>query len=555
MSYLVIARKWRPQRFEDIIGQEYIIKVLQNAIKLDRVSHAYVFTGPRGVGKTTTARVLSKALNCSEGPTSTPCLKCLSCQEIYKGISLDVLEIDGASNRGIDQVRELRGNVKFKPVHSRYKIYIIDEVHMLTEQAFNALLKTLEEPPEHVKFIFATTQPNKIPATILSRCQKFDFRPLPAAIIKDKIVQILKDEKIEFSQTAVSLIAEAAQGSLRDAESLLDQFICISRDSGIDIEAVYRFLGAIEVDVLCKFIEALTNCSEKESLILLDALISEGKEISQIVENLIQNIRSLLLIKVLHPQEITASFVSVNVKELEKYAQQLCKEEIIFMLDILADIQDKMRYSFSPRLLLELGFIKMCDRSRYQVLSELEYNKAYNKDEKINPKVGSSNMLKLGVKADISIAGENLAAEVSVPKKETINEVKVENKDSHVDLTYEVKNVWPQVLKILEQKKMILASCLSEAEISSFKNNVLILEVNSESNFHSEFLEEKENRTLLEECIYEVLKARAEVVYKKTKVSAAGESKFQEILKNPKLKKISAMFNAKVLKITPENEI
>ena len=225
MAYEVLARKWRPQQFDDVVGQEHVTQTLKNAITSERVAHAYLFVGPRGVGKTSTARIFAKALNCEKGPTATPCDKCDSCREITAGNSLDVLEIDAASNTGVDNVRDLRENVRYAPARGPFKIYIIDEVHMLSVAAFNALLKTLEEPPAHVKFIFATTEPQKVPATILSRCQRFDLRRISMSDIVERLSEIAEAEKIEIDEDALLAIARGAEGGLRDAESALDQFI------------------------------------------------------------------------------------------------------------------------------------------------------------------------------------------------------------------------------------------------------------------------------------------------------------------------------------------
>ena len=244
MSYIAFARKWRPKNLDEIIGQEHVVSVLKNSIKQNRLAHAYLFTGSRGVGKTSCARILAKSINCAKGPTLKPCEECSSCCEIPQGRSLDVIEIDGASNRGIDEIRTLRENVKFAPTAGKHKIYIIDEVHMLTTEAFNALLKTLEEPPEHVKFIFATTQPNKIISTILSRCQRFDFRLIPTLTIIEKLEKIAKEEHLKIDKQALFAIAKASGGSMRDAETILDQLSSVS-SAKINAQDVSSMLGAV----------------------------------------------------------------------------------------------------------------------------------------------------------------------------------------------------------------------------------------------------------------------------------------------------------------------
>ena len=247
MAYLVFARKWRPQTLDEVVGQEHITKTLKHSLENNKLAHAYLFVGPRGVGKTSCARILAKSLNCVKAPTAHPCGKCSACMEITSGRSLDVIEIDGASNRGIDEIRTLRENVKFSPVSGEYKIYIIDEVHMLTQEAFNALLKTLEEPPEHVKFIFATTRPDKVLSTILSRCQRFEFNRIPTLKIIEKLEEIAKAEKISIDKEALFNIAKISEGSMRDAESVLDQLVSFSKNK-IKSEDVVAVMGLIGQD-------------------------------------------------------------------------------------------------------------------------------------------------------------------------------------------------------------------------------------------------------------------------------------------------------------------
>src|SRR5438046_1748034 len=275
MSYEVFARKYRPQTFDDLVGQAHVSRTLKNAVAQNRLAHAYLFVGPRGIGKTSTARILAKSLNCIKGPTVTPCGECDNCREIAGGNSLDVIEIDGASNRGIDDVRELRDNVRYAPAKGRYKIYIIDEVHMLTKEAFNALLKTLEEPPPHVKFIFATTEVDKVPITILSRCQRFDFAGIALPRIVERLHAIVEKEGMKADDSALELVARRAGGSMRDAQSLLDQLLAFGGDR-LSADQVHRLLGTAPDDVIAGLVAAVLAKDAKQALALLDAGLGRG---------------------------------------------------------------------------------------------------------------------------------------------------------------------------------------------------------------------------------------------------------------------------------------
>src|SRR5262245_16700894 len=296
MNYQVIARKFRPQVFEDVVGQKPIVQTLQNAIQMDRIGHAYLFSGPRGVGKTTTARILAKGLNCEKGPTVTPCNVCPSCQEIAAGKSIDVFEIDAASNTGVDNIRELRENARYVAARSRYKIFIIDEVHMLSTSAFNALLKILEEPPPHVVFIMATTERHKVPATILSRCQQFAFRTISPAEIQTHLRQIVDREGVSIDDRALAYIVKASEGSMRDAQSLLDQIISFSGQQVLD-DDVRDVLGFIPSEILDRSIDSLANRDAKSLLENVGIVVDQGLNLQQYVREFIARIRDLLVLK------------------------------------------------------------------------------------------------------------------------------------------------------------------------------------------------------------------------------------------------------------------
>ena len=294
MSYLVLARKWRPQSFEELLGQDPVVKTLRNAILKGRIAHAYLFSGPRGVGKTSTARIFAKALNCVQGPTAFPCNSCEACLEITNGTAVDVLEIDGASHTGVDNIRELRETVAYKPIKLRYKVYIIDEVHMLSTSAFNALLKTLEEPPEHVVFIFATTEPQKVPLTVLSRCQRFEFRRIPKEVILRHLEHICEAEGIEATQEALRLLAEKASGSMRDAQSLLDQVAAYSGGSPIDGEMVREVLGIPDRSALRQVVDRLREGDYRGAAAVVDDLYERGVPLEEFLRELMGYLRDLL---------------------------------------------------------------------------------------------------------------------------------------------------------------------------------------------------------------------------------------------------------------------
>jgi len=327
MAYTVLARRYRPQNFAEVIGQDAVARTLRNAIASDRVAHAYLFTGTRGVGKTTMARLLAKALNCEKGPTPDPCGKCDSCRRTQEGDDLDVIEIDGASNTGVDNVRELRSNAIFSPARSRFKIYIIDEVHMLSTPAFNALLKTLEEPPPHVKFIFATTDPQKVPPTIHSRCQRFDFRSVPVDVVADYLAKLCKKEKVKAEPDALRVIAREGRGSVRDALTLLDQAITLC-DGDICLGPVLESLGLADSRRYFDLADAVADGDVPRVLKLVDEALAEGSECGETLDHLLDHLRSLLLVKAAGPD---SPGLEVTGEERERLTTQAAR----FTLDRL----------------------------------------------------------------------------------------------------------------------------------------------------------------------------------------------------------------------------
>jgi DNA polymerase-3 subunit gamma/tau len=369
-DYTVLARRYRPQQFADLVGQEAIAQALVNAVESNRVAHAYLFTGARGVGKTSTARILAKALNCVRGPTATPCDACEICQSIAVGEDIDVLEIDGASNRGIDEVREIRQNVQYRPSRSRYKIYIVDEVHMLTSPAFNALLKTLEEPPEHVKFIFATTEAQKIPITILSRCQRFDFAGIGTARIVERLRAIVRGEGMQADDEALELVARRAGGSMRDAQSLLDQLLAFGGES-LSSEQVHKLLGTAHDDRVLALASAVLQRDPKQALALFGQAMDEGPQPGELLDQLIAYWRDLMVVHCAGADARDLSITSRHRETLNRQAAALRLDTILAGLDILSTTKMRLRTSNHGRVLLEMALVRLGRLEDLASLSQL----------------------------------------------------------------------------------------------------------------------------------------------------------------------------------------
>jgi len=370
MPYEVFARTWRPQVFEEVIGQEHITKTLKSALLSDRLAHAYLFSGARGVGKTSVARILAKALNCSNAQEGNPCNACTSCTDITHGSSVDVQEIDGASNRGIDEIRNLRENIRYLPSHGTYRVYIIDEVHMLTLPAFNALLKTLEEPPGHVKFIFATTEPHKVPPTILSRCQRFDFKRIPVSKIQQQIKKITESEGVDISESSLSIIARQAEGSMRDAESLLDQVVSFT-GTKVEDPQLMEVLGIIDRDLIFKTTQAIIDGNGSACLAIVDEIYRYGYEIKEYYRELMAQFRNLIVSLLAQEPSRILDLPDNELSETRRQAQQAGAERLLQALNFLINREADLRYTSNPRITMEAVLLKLSGLKEYLSFDDL----------------------------------------------------------------------------------------------------------------------------------------------------------------------------------------
>jgi len=499
MSYLVLARKHRPQTFDDVVGQEHITQLLKSAIESDRVAHSYLFCGPRGIGKTSCARILAMCLNAEGGPSVKPSLKSSISQEIAKGTSFDVIEIDGASNRGIDEIRTLRENVKFSPTVATYKIYIVDEVHMLTSEAFNALLKTLEEPPEHVKFIFATTDPNKVPATIISRCQRFDFKRISMKTIVEHLTTIVKKEKLTAEPDSLYAIAKASQGSLRDALSILDQLSAVG-DRKITTEDVTSMLGVVETQLLFELTQAIGEKNCARSLEMLENMIDKGKDIKQLGKDIIDHFRNMMIIKV--GGKGLGKLVDYPSAIKEMYLKQ-CEifslKDILNTIDAFIQAQETARITESLRMPLEIAIAKLTYTNETTVKAPVVQKKTAVNLEKVIETKSISKIIE--------------AEQPPEEEKQELDEA-AKDIDSGGDLTKEnVGKLWDTLTTAVSKEKMSTATYLQDGKPIALAGAVLTVGFPHTSRFSKETLEEQDNLRLVERIFTEKLKTSISVKY------------------------------------------
>jgi DNA polymerase-3 subunit gamma/tau len=471
LEYLVLARKFRPQTFEDVAGQEHVVKTLRNAIGQGRVAHAFLFSGPRGVGKTSVARILAKSLNCEKGPTATPCNVCSNCREITKGSSLDVREIDGASNRGIDEIRELRENVKFAPAAAKYKIYIIDEVHMLTQPAFNALLKTLEEPPAHVIFIFATTENHKVPATILSRCQCYDFRRISLAEIAANLGRVAAAEGIQISPAALLWIAEAGDGSMRDAQSIFDQVISYAgmNISDTDVEEI---LGLVDRKYLFSLSDAVLQRNAGGCLIILEEAYLAGIDMKHFYQMMLKHFRNLLLVKIAADGSSSFDIAPEQIQKLKNQVQKISRETLQRYLEILIKEEDSFRRSQEARMKLETVIVGLAYLEPIIPLGEI-ISTIESIEQKLRQglPVAANIGPQLSTNKQVKEMPADYGAEINIADEKN-NGGNLLNQDKP---TGDLATLGDNLKKFIKKESAILGAKIDSAEILSYENGLLTL--------------------------------------------------------------------------------
>jgi DNA polymerase III subunit gamma/tau len=536
MSYQVFARKWRPQVFEDVIGQGHITRTLQNAIATNRLAHAFLFSGPRGVGKTTTARILAKALNCKEGPTPTPCGKCDSCVETTAGTSVDVIEIDGASNRGIEHIRELRETVKYAPVGGKNKVYVIDEVHMLTNEAFNALLKTLEEPPPHVIFIFATTEPQKIPATIHSRCQRYGFKRIALQEIAAKLREITDKEGIKVSDQGLTMIARAAEGSMRDSQSLLDQAVSYS---GMEIknEDLQAILGAIAQETLLSFAEKLLARDSAGLLKQIDSLLEQGQDLRQFLAGVVEHIRNLIVARIAKEPGKIVELPAADLEALGQQAAGTDSERLLMLFDSLSRTLDEMRWSPHQRFTLEVGMVKACSLTPLRPLGEI-----VEQLTTLETRLGAGGRSDSARAEAVRERPSGYAAPSGHPSPAAASRPAIPA--GHGD-------PWGRILGAFKQRKPNLAPAFIGSQIVEHTEDALVIGIRG--SFQVELADKKESRELIEQLAAEILGKRLQITFRliaaepKAETKPAASKKAAPREQDPLVQDALSIFNGQIV--------
>lgn len=551
MSYLVLSLKYRPQTFKEVVGQEHITQTLINAFNKNRVSQAYLFTGPRGVGKTTTARLVAKALNCMESP-GKPCNKCSNCIEITDGRNMDVLEIDGASNRGIEEIRSLREAIQYAPINSKFKIFIIDEVHMLTTPAFNALLRTLEEPPEHGKFILATTDIYKVPATIISRCQRFDFNSITVNSISEQIKYVLDKEKIKIDNDSLRIIAQKADGSMRDALSILDQVIAYSGEN-ISIDNVNKVLGIIPTDVYFSILNSIRIKNGKALTGLLAEIKLKGMPIQEFVSGLNRHIRNMMIATIDNSLDVLELNDDLK-KQYEETAKSWDIRDLLRISKVITEIESQVKGAIQPHILIELSLLKLLELDSTVTIESLleKFENTLNVSIKVPSKPSASIAIKSNetLFSNNSPTVENVKLDNTKKEINTISEPKSEsnlNSNNKISLDNIVEK-WDEFTEELSSERPSVGNVLAHCEATQFVGNRLEIKLVNGNNFNLRTLEK--NKRVIEKYLEKVYSFPVKAVFLMTKSEIVKDDKDvkKEIIEtNKTTAKLIELFDGEIL--------
>lgn len=505
ISYIALYRKWRPDNFSEVVGQNHITQILNNQILNDQIGHAYLFCGTRGTGKTSIAKIFAKAVNCISSDNVKPCNECEICKGIQNETILDVIEMDAASNNGVDDIRELKENVQYPPTKGKYKVYIIDEVHMLSTGAFNALLKTLEEPPSYVIFILATTEPHKLPATILSRCQRFDFKRIKEQDIVNRMRFICDEMNIKIDDKALYLIARNSDGAVRDALSILDQCVSYGLEY-ISYNDVVEIIGATSDEYMFKLVDYLVQKDTSKVIALIEEMVVEGRDIQQFVRELIVHFRNLLMTKVVKDSEIIIQLSEENIKRIKEQSQNLDINYIIRGINIFSKTSADMKWSTQPRILLEVAIIKITnpeiDNSIEGLLERISnIEKIIKNGDKINNSNNNTEIIKkevVEIKKSDNI--EKNKPEDFVDDKS--NDKNVNVKENMKDEITQINKLWIEICAKAKQKKPSISAFIKDTQICGIRDNAFTVVFKNNNIIFKEYIERKENKECIEEEFY-----------------------------------------------------
>lgn len=515
MAYTALYREWRPRTFNDVVGQEHITTTLKNQILNNRIAHAYLFCGTRGTGKTSTAKVFAKALNCLNLKDGEPCNECEMCKKINEGLAIDVTELDAASNNGVDKIRDIIDDVKYPPQEAKYKVYIMDEVHMLSAGAVNAFLKTLEEPPNNVIFILATTDPQKLPITILSRCQRFDFKRINNSEITARLRKIVNEQNVLADERSLNLIARVSDGAMRDSLSILDQAISMG-NGNVDYGTVVSMLGLVTNEHLFKLANAVIQRSVEKGIEIIEGVIYSGKDIYLFIKDLIAHYRNLLMVKVTNNPEEVLDMSEENIALIKEQGARLRAEEIMRCIRILQEAENNAKLSKQARLYCELAVIKMCkieyDTSSEVILTRLNKLEESLRKGSIKVSTASKEIEKINNSKTVNIeTNKNIVKEESVDSSEVNIEV---NSDSKVTIN-DIKKSWKDIIERFKaRREMIISSLIMIGKPVDCSNGIVTIEFDDQNEFAKNRLSEAKNRDIINDVFFEIFREKLKVNFK-----------------------------------------